>query len=672
MLYNQRINVNINLKRGFMFFRSVKFVKFVSLLTLLGLLLSGCGILGNGINQPADTVTPEPAATTAPVEPKKLVICLGEEPQSLFLYAPSTRAMWSVLEAVYDGPIDTRGFEMSPVILEDLPTLENGGVTLLPTPVTAGDVVANTEGDLVALQQGVRVFPAGCTSNTCAVEWDGNTELSLVQMSATFKLLPGLKWSDGKPLLAGDSVFSYEVSANPALNVGQDYVKRTASYEALNDQTVKWMGIPGYLTTQPSNYFWIPQPRHLLETIAVGQMTTAEASSRQPLGWGPYQVDEWVSGDHIRMIKNPNYFRAAEGLPVFDELIYKFMPALPEADLSPMTNGQCDIMETSSGLEGQIQTVRELELAGSLKSYFGQGLSWELINFGIVPASHDEVYNPWQDRADIFGDLRVRQAFAYCTDREKIIQDVLFSQSQVPTTYLPVAHPLAVSGLMTLPHDPVKGIQLLEEVGWQDADNDINTPRTALDVATVNYDTKLSVTYSLTDTPQHRLIVPIVVDSLRECGFEVIPQYLPAAELLAAGPEGVLFGRNFDLAELSWASGQNAPCFLYATSEIPASKNAWLGTKYAGINITGYSNEEYDLACASLLSAGLDDESIRANNRITQQRFADDLPVLPLFYQVKVMVSRVDLCGLDLDTSSRSPLSQIEALTIDQAFSSQT
>ena len=40
--------------------------------------------------------------------------------------------------------------------------------------VTAGDEVANVEGDLVALARGVKVFPDGCTSLDCAVEWDGS------------------------------------------------------------------------------------------------------------------------------------------------------------------------------------------------------------------------------------------------------------------------------------------------------------------------------------------------------------------------------------------------------------------------------------------------------------------------------------------------------------------
>ena len=43
------------------------------------------------------------------------------------------------------------------------------------------------------------------------------------------------------------------------------------------------------------------------------------------MGWGPYTVKEWVKGDHIELEKNPLYFRAGEGLPAFDKLIYRFL-----------------------------------------------------------------------------------------------------------------------------------------------------------------------------------------------------------------------------------------------------------------------------------------------------------------------------------------------------------
>ncbi len=236
---------------------------------ILMLMITSCG------KQPATSQgSPTPAITSTPtataVPPKTLVVCLGEEPSSLYMYETSSRAMWSVLEAIYDGPIDTVDYLPEPVILENLPTLENNGVQLSAVSVTAGDEVANVEGDLVALAKGVKVFPEGCTSPDCAVEWDGQSDLSVVQMSARFTIKPGITWSDGQALTAEDSVFSYTVSVDPATIVTKNLIKRTASYTAVDAQTVQWKGIPGYLTMNPGAFFWIPLPKHIL-----GEMSAA-------------------------------------------------------------------------------------------------------------------------------------------------------------------------------------------------------------------------------------------------------------------------------------------------------------------------------------------------------------------------------------------------------------
>lgn len=634
------------------------------ILLVSSLLLASCSSSQKTQVAEATDAVPTLVPTATPEPAKKLVICLGEEPQSLYLYGGSSQAMWSVLEAIYDGPIDTRNNVAEPVILNELPTLENGGVTLQSVAVSRGDKIANTAGDVVALEKGVRVFPEGCSSPTCAVEWDGTSELKVVQMTAVFSLLPDLKWSDGQPLTAADSVYSYQLSADPATNVSKNMLERTADYQAVDDQTVKWTGIPGYLTLRPANVFWIPQPKHLMENLTAEELNSADLTNRSPVGWGAYQIAEWTAGEQIRLIKNPNYFKASEGLPKFDEVVYKFLSALPDADLSPMTTGECDIMDPSTGLEDQIQSVRELELAGELTSYFGQGPSWEALNFGISPSSYDDVFNIYIDRPDFFSDIKTRQAFAYCIDRQKIITDVLFSQSQVPATYLPSSNPLAVTDWAVIEHDPEKGNQLLDEVGWKDLDNDPSTPRTSLGISTVLNDKPFAITYTLTDTPLHEQVAEIVVSSLKECGVDVTIQYLPTEEFLAAGPEGLLFGRNFDLAELAWSSGNVPPCFLYTSSEIPTEENFWLGTKYGGVNLTGYSNADYDAACSDMLNAGLDVDTLDTNNQITQQLLANDLPMLPLFYHLKAMVARTDLCGLSLDTSSRSALDNIENLEI--------
>jgi peptide/nickel transport system substrate-binding protein len=214
------------------------------------------------------------------------------------------------------------------------------------------------------------------------------------------------------------------------------------------------------------------------------------------------------------------------------------------------------------------------------------------------------------------------------------------------------------------------GIQLLEEVGWFDQDGNPDTPRTAAGVDNVFNDTPFSVSYSVTDTEQNRQIAQIVVSSMKDCGVEVAPQFLAPSDLLAAGPEGPLFGRNFDLAQLGWSSGNTPSCFLYTSSEIPTEKNQWLGAQYGGINLTGYSNPDYDAYCSAMLNAGLAVDAFNQNNQFTQQILTNDLPMLPLFYHIKAMASRVDLCGISLDTSARSGLNNIERLEISETCES--
>ena len=103
-----------------------------------------------------DTPPPEPSvtptATAVPTGP--LNICLGAEPDSLYLYGPTSDAALLIRELVYDGPIDTRGYDAQPVILEELPSLDNGGATLETVFVREGENVLDVDGSVVRLHQG--------------------------------------------------------------------------------------------------------------------------------------------------------------------------------------------------------------------------------------------------------------------------------------------------------------------------------------------------------------------------------------------------------------------------------------------------------------------------------------------------------------------------------------
>lgn len=605
--------------------------------------------------------TPEPVQATptaTPTPPRTLVVCLRQEPATLYAYGGSSQSMWSVLEAVYDGPFDTRQFGVQPVILEKLPDFENGDAAFVPQDVRAGDLVVNVDGDLVALEKDVRVQPAGCSRPECIIAWDGSSPLQMEQLQLKFRLLPGLTWSDGAPLTAADSIYSFALANDPATPVSREVVARTASYEALDEMTIEWRGLPGYFPARYQTMFWLPLPKHAWSGLNAADLLTAEISSQKPLGWGPYVIDEWVKGDHIRLSKNPAYFKAAEGLPNFDILVYRFLSEYTDSNLTALLNGECDVVDQDVMVDDELDVVLRLQQNRELQAWISSSTEWEHLDFGIVPASYDDGYNAFTgDRPDFFGDVRARQAFVMCMDRAGIVSRWLWDQSAVPVSYLAASHPLALTDA-PLAYDPIAGAQLLDQVGWKDFDGDPATPRVAAGVTGVPDGTPLSVNYATTKAHMRVEVAKHLAASLTECGIQVNVQYYDPAELYAPGPEGIVFGRKFDLAQYAWGSGTQPPCRFYESSQMPSPANNWLG-----INVTGYNSANFDAACQAARYTRIDQaDAFTENQRAAQRQFAADLPVAPLYYRTAVSLARPDLCGLDMDITARSVLWNLEEL----------
>jgi peptide/nickel transport system substrate-binding protein len=638
-------------------------------LLILTLVLAACKPASTAgptpaLNLPTQTqpAAPEPTQalpTETPVPaPRTLVVCLGQEPTSLYIYASAARDMWSVLEAVYDGPIDTRNFVPQPVILEKLPNLQDGTAVIQPVEVKPGEDFLDASGNLSSLVAGVKYMPSGCSSADCALPWDGKGAVQVDQLSATFKLKSGVTWSDGKPLTSADSVYSYQLAADPATPVSKRMVDRTAAYEAVDELSVRWTGIPGYIPQQFDTNFWLPLPKHAYGDTSAADLLKSDLAARRPLGWGPYVIDEWVAGDHITLSKNPAYFRAGEGLPKFDKLVYRFIGEPADSSLMAVQVGECDLVDNTALQNVKYDSVFDLQRAKKLQVFTGQGPQWEHLDFGIRPSAYDDYYNPATDRPDFFGDVRVRQAFAYCIDRQKIVDDLLIGQVGVPASYLPPYHPLALTDLKPLGKDVQAGEKLLDEAGWKDADHNPATPRTAESVQNVTAGTPFRVTFITTQAPLRAEIADRIAASLGVCGIQVDVKILTTAELYAPGPDGPLFGRKFDLAEFAWDSGVQPSCFLYQSSQIPTQANNWLTG-----NVTGYSNPEYDAACQKALQAGPGQTDIYTQgHQEVQKILANDFPTIPLFFQLKLAAGRLDLCGFSLDVTARSSLWDLENL----------
>jgi peptide/nickel transport system substrate-binding protein len=589
------------------------------------------------------------------VSPRPLTICLGQEPSSLFPVDNPSAVARAVLAAVYDGPIDTNSYGYQPVILKSLPSLSNGDAQIFKKSVYVGDEVVDARDTPVTLAVGMKVRPAGCRSDTCAVAYDGKGSIQMDQMQVTFRLLPGLTWSDGMPLTAADSIFAYNLAADPNSAGSRFLVDRTQSYEAADDVTVQWWGKPGFIDTTYLANFWMPLPKHLWSQIPVGQLTSNAASSRSPVGWGPYLIQEWVAGDHITLTKNARYFRAGEGLPKFTTLTFRFITD-PATAVSDLIAGTCDILDPSIDLDGQVDLLRSMAGQKRLQVLFTTSPVMEQLAFGIHPAVYDNGYTAGNDRPDYLGDARTRQAIAMCIDRQKVVNSVLDGLSSVPASFVPADDPLYSSSATTYSYDVTAANELLEKVGWRDLDNNPATPRLASGVQNVPNGTPLELNYITTAAAQRVQVSTIVADSLAQCGIKVNIQYLDQTAIYAAGPDGPLFGRSFDLAEFAMGStGVEPPCDWFSSSEIPNAANYWVGT-----NVSGYSNPAFDVACQAVQQSLVDEPThVEAYNQV-QSIFMQDLPVLPLYWRLKVAAARADLCHFSLDPTASSSLWNIE------------
>ena len=602
--------------------------------------------------------TPLPTAEITPtgtIQPKRsLTVCMGEEPKSLYLYGGGGLATFTILEAVYDGPIDSLNYSYTPVILKTLPTLDNGGAILKKVTVGQGDTIFADNGTDALLKSGVKYRPAGCNDSACVQTYSGGT-VTMDQLQVTFQLKPDLLWSDGEPLTADDSVYSFELSSSPDTPhpVGLTRaILGTQAYEKLDNLTVRWTGLPGNIDPSYSHRFWSPLPRHAWGKMSAAELMTSDASTRHPIGWGPYIIQSWTAGTEILLKKNPNYFRAGEGLPHFDTLHFKFIGADGRLGVSALLSGECDVVDQTVRLDDQITEILDLQGRKELQAAFTTGTAWEHLDFNLKPAVGTGVA--------YFQDVRLRQAVALCLDRQKVVDQALSGLSVVPDTYVPPQHPLFNKDVAKYPYDPAKGEALLDQIGWKDLDNNPSTPRTAQGVKGVADGIPLMINSTMVFTELRQNAVAIMSASLMECGIGPVATFADPS-MFVENADGLVFGRLFETVQFGWVAGVEPACELYTTAEIPTIDNG-----YSFSNVTGFSNPDYDRAC-DLAHRSLPGTAAYVQNQyLAQQIFAENLPSIPLYLTVKTAIAVPHLSGLIMDPTAASDLWNLESLDISQ------
>ena len=426
-------------------------------------------------------------------------------------------------------------------------------------------------------------------------------------MAVTLKLKPDLKWSDGVPVTAKDLVFTWKVGNDP--NSGFSNVNiwsRATKIDVVDDHTaVIHLG-----SIMPSFNQWDEiLPEHIEGPIyekatGAGEYLKATLYNRAPtsagLYDGPYKITEYQSGAQIVMEPNP-YWSGTK--PGFKRIILKHIEntAALQANL---LSGDVD-MVAGEGVGLTIDQVLELrkQHPDDFTYIFKPSLTYEHIDL--------QKDNP------VFKDLKVRQALLYALDRKTMVDKLFQGLQPVAATWVNPLNPNYTADTAQYPYDLAKAKSLLAEAGWKPGSDGI-CRNAAGD----------RLSFELSTTAGNRL---------RELQEQVLQSQWKAACIDATiknEPPRTIFGETLKkriypgMVMYGWSSSvTESPLRTLGTALIPTEKN-----NYGGANYIAFSNPDMDAAIARMDSE-LDPAKQKADWAIAQKIYADQVPVVPLFFR---------------------------------------
>jgi len=239
-------------------------------------------------------------------------------------------------------------------------------------------------------------------------------------LTYTFKLRDGLKWSDGKPLTAGDFVYSWNRAVAPETAADYEYMfesidgyaEKKLNVTAPDDKTVvvKLVSPTAYFLELCAFPTFFPVRRDIVEANPDGWTLDPKTY----IGNGPYMLTEWVHDSHMIYRKNPNYWNAS-AITGPDTLKFLLMDD-DNAILAAFQNNE--IAFADSMPNDEIDAWRnkpEFNLAGQLGTYY--------VSFNVKKAPLD---NPL-----------VRKALILAVDRDYICVNIGKAGQEPAGAYVP-------------------------------------------------------------------------------------------------------------------------------------------------------------------------------------------------------------------------------------------
>ena len=437
-------------------------------------------------------------------------------------------------------------------------------------------------------------------------------------LAIDYTIRDGATWGDGKPVTTEDVLFTWEIGRDETAGINnQELYRRMERVEALDDRRFTIFWNKRTCEAAAINDFNIV-PAHLeraaaSEPTAYRTRNTYDSDPTNPgLYYGPYRVTRVEPGATVVLEPNPNWWGTP---PAFKKITVRTIEntAALEANL---LSGEIDYIAGEDGISLDQALAFEKRHGDRFDVVFKPGLFYEHIDLMLDNPS--------------LQDVRLRRALLHAIDRTSISERLFEGKQPVADTSVHPLDSVHVEDVRKYPFDPERARALLDEAGWTDIRNGIRHNAAGEPL-------RLEI-MTTAGNRVRELVQQVIQSNLRDIGADLRIRNQPAR---------VLFGqtirqREFTaMAMFAWfSSPRNVPRTTLHSSMIPTPENGWSGQNY-----TGYSSAVMDEAIDRVEVECGDAEQAKHWTTI-QKTYAEDLPVLPLYFRANAFVMPKWLSGV--------------------------
>ena len=388
-------------------------------------------------------------------------------------------------------------------------------------------------------------------------------EVSEDGLVVTYKLKPGVKFSNGDPFTCADVVYTWNAIMSDLSQVSTSGYRDIDSIDCPDDTTAVVTFAELYAPYLRLFSYILPQ--------AAGDPASLDSweFNRAPIGTGPWVVQEWKAGDQLVYAKNPTYREAPEK-PYLDGVIVKILPSR-EVGMQLLGTGEIHALWDLIEADFAALDAMKDQGVGYASAVTGEN---ELLVLNFADPTVDAPADPAANPHPILSDLRVREAIQLAIDKALIVETLLNNQVKVGTTVLPVgqfACPQPASE-----YNPEKAAALMDEAGWTLGDDGIRAKDGV----------KMSMKFQTTsgnklreDTQQ------VLVEMLKAVGIELVIENVPSDVLFAGwDSDGLRKHGRFDIIMYTTGPGIDPDSHLYGnyhSGSIPTAENEGGGNNYS-------------------------------------------------------------------------------------------